>query len=156
MAIVIIPMLLLGQQTMGSHDARWLPTLHASLGLVIIFLLFVRLYWRWKHSPPVNENGSIWEKLAARAAHITLYFAMLLIPLTGWLAYTEHVRRSLGARPASWFGLRIPLLPDYEINWHRIHNWGGKLVLLLIALHVVAALKHRFYDKDDTLNRMLP
>lgn len=156
MAIVIIPMLLLGQQTMGSHDARWLPTLHASLGLVLVFLLVVRLYWRWKHSPPANENGSVWEKLAARGSHLMLYCAMLLIPLTGWLAYTEHVRRSLGARPASWFGFRIPLLPDYAINWHRIHNWGGKLVLALIALHVLAALKHHFYDKDDTLNRMLP
>ena len=156
MAIVIIPMLLLGQQTMGSHDARWLPTLHASLGLVLAFLLVVRLYWRWKHSPPANKNGSVWEKLAARSTHLMLYCAMLLIPLTGWLAYTEHVRRSLGARPASWFGFRIPLLPDYGINWHRIHNWGGKLVLLLIALHVAAALKHHFYDKDDTLDRMLP
>lgn len=156
MAIVIIPILLLGQQTMGSHDARWLPTLHASLGLVLIFLFFVRLYWRWKHSPPVSENGSIWEKLAARLKHLALYCAMLLIPLTGWLAYTEHVRRSLGMRPASWFGLRIPLLPDYGINWHRIHNWGGKLVLLLIALHVAAALKHHFWDRDDTLSRMLP
>ena len=156
MAIVIIPMLLLGQQTMGSHDARWLPTLHASLGLVLTFLLFVRLYWRWKHRPPVNENGSSWEKLAAHSAHLALYCAMLLIPLTGWLAYTEHVRRSLGVRPASWFGFRIPLLPDFGINWHFIHNWGGKLALALIALHVAAALKHHFYNRDDTLKRMLP
>lgn len=156
MAIVIIPMLLLGQQTMGSHNAWWLPTLHASLGLALIFLLVVRLCWRWKHSPPLNENGSHWERIAAKGAHTLLYFSMLLIPLTGWLAYTEHVRRSLGVHPASWFGLRIPLLPDYGINWHRVHNWGGKLVLLLIAIHVFAALKHHFYNKDNTLERMLP
>jgi len=156
MAIVFIPMLLLGQQTMGSHDARWLPTLHASLGVVLFLLVVVRMFWRWKHRPPVNDNGTVWEKLTAKAAHAMLYGAMLLIPLTGWLAYTEHVRRSLGVRPASWFGFKIPLLPDYGINWHRIHNWGGKLVLVLIALHVAAALKHHFWDKDDTLRRMLP
>ena len=84
-----------------------------------------------------------------------LYVAMALIPLTGWFAYTEHVRRSLGMRPASVFGFRIPLLPDFGINWHLIHNWSGKLVLGLIALHVAAALKHHFYDKDDTIRRML-
>ena len=106
--------------------------------------------------PPVNDNGAVWEKLTAKGAHTMLYGAMLLIPLTGWLAYTEHVRRSLGMRPASWFDFRIPLFPDYGINWHRIHNWGGKLVLALIALHVFAALKHHFWNKDNTLNRMLP
>ena len=156
MALPIVGLLLFGQQTMGSHDARWLPTLHASLGLALVVLLFVRLYWRWKHSPPVNENGSAWEKVAARSANLALYFAMLLIPFTGWLAYTEHVHRSLGMRPASWFGFRIPLLPDFAINWHRIHNWGGKMVLAVIALHGAAALKHHFWDKDDTLRRMLP
>jgi cytochrome b561 len=88
--------------------------------------------------------------------HGLLYSSMLLIPITGWLAYTEHVRRSLGMRPASWFGFKIPLLPDFGINWHLIHNWGGKLVLALIVLHAAAAMKHHVYDKDDTLKRMLP
>lgn len=37
-----------------------------------------------------------------------------------------------------------------------IHNWGGKLVLALIAVHIAAALKHHFYNKDNTLERMLP
>jgi cytochrome b561 len=156
MAIPIVALLLFGEQTMGNHDARWLPTLHASVGLVIVLMFGVRLLWRWNHPPPVPARRPRWEMLASRAVHCLLYGAMLLIPLTGWLAYTEHVRRSLGMRPASWFGLKIPLLPDYGINWHVIHNWGGKLALALIALHVVAALKHQFYDRDDTLKRMLP
>jgi cytochrome b561 len=95
------------------------------------------------------------ETLAAKLAHVALYAAMVLIPLTGWIAYTEHVRRSLGVRSASLFGLKIPLLPDLGINWHFIHNWGGKLTLLVIGLHVLAALKHHFHDKDDVLRRML-
>ncbi len=94
--------------------------------------------------------------LGAWFVHISLYAAMVLIPLTGWLAYTEHVRRSLGMRPASWFGFEIPLLSDFGINWHVIHNWGSKLVLALIAVHAIAALKHHFYDRDETLRRMLP
>jgi len=156
MALPIIAMLLLGEQTMGSHDARFLPTLHASAGLVLVLLVALRLYWRWKHRPPLLKSWSHLEKTTARLTHIALYTAMVLIPLSGWLAYTEHVRRSLGMRPASWFGFKIPLLPDLGINWHLIHNWGGKLVLALIALHVAAALKHHFYDKDETLKRMLP
>lgn len=156
MAIAIIAMLLLGEQTMGSHDARFLPTLHASMGLVLVMLLIVRLYWRKIHAPPASRTSQTMQGQAARLVHMMLYGAMLALPLTGWLAYTEHVRRSLGLRPASWFGFRIPLLPDWGINWHFIHNWGGKLVLAVIALHVLAALKHHLWDRDDTLKRMLP
>ncbi len=155
MAIAIIPLLLTGEQTMGSHDARFLPTLHASAGFVLLVLFALRLWWRWKHPPPPPLSSSRLERLGAKLSHFALYTGMVLIPLTGWLAYTEHVRRSLGMRPASLFGFRIPLLPDFGINWHLIHNWGGKLVLAIIALHVAAALKHHFYDKDATLKRML-
>jgi cytochrome b561 len=155
MAALLIPMLLLGEQTMGSHDARWLPTLHASMGLLLVVLVVVRLAWRWKHEPPSAFAAPRWQMLVSKTAHVLLYAAMFGIPLSGWLAYTEHVSRSLGMRPASWFGFRIPLLPDFGFNWHLVHNWGGKLVLALIALHVAAALKHHFHDGDDTLTRML-
>lgn len=154
MALAIIPLLLTGEQTMGGHDARFLPTVHASAGFVLMLLLVVRVAWRWKHPPPPTLASTRFEIVAAKLSHAALYAGMALIPLTGWLAYTEHVRRSLGMRPASLFGFRIPLLPDFGINWHLIHNWGGKLVLAFIALHVAAALKHHFYNKDNTLRRM--
>jgi cytochrome b561 len=156
MAIAIVALLLLGEQTMGSHDAGLLPSLHASAGLIIVVLFALRLFWRLKHPPPAPAVRARWEMAASRLVHGLLYSSMLLIPITGWLAYTEHVRRSLGMRPASWFGFKIPLLPDFGINWHLIHNWGGKLVLALIVLHAAAAIKHHVYDKDDTLKRMLP
>jgi cytochrome b561 len=156
MAALIVAMLLSGERTMGSHDARILPTIHASAGFIVILLFAIRVYWRWKYPPPLAANRPLLEALAAKAVHGSLYVAMLLIPLTGWLAYTEHVRRSFGTRPASLFGLKIPLLPDFGINWHLIHNWGGKLVLVLIAVHAAAALKHHVFDRDETLKRMLP
>lgn len=155
MAVPIIGLLLYGEHTMGNHGARFWPSFHASAGVVIVLLAGFRLYWRKKHHPPTTAHGSAFERMAARLAHAALYAAMVLIPLTGWLAYTEHVRRTLGVQPASWFGYPIPLLPDFAINWHRFHNWGGKLVLALIALHVAAALKHHFWNRDDTLKRML-
>lgn len=94
--------------------------------------------------------------MVARLAHVALYESLVLIPLTGWIAYTEHVRRSLGVRLANWFGFKTPLLPYFGINLHMLHKWGGKAVLVLIILHVAAAFKHHFYDRDDTLRRMLP
>jgi cytochrome b561 len=156
MALAIIPLLIFGQQTMGNHQLHLLPTIHTSAGFVILVLLVVRLWWRWRNPSPETLVKSGWEKTASKLAHGLLYAAMLFIPLTGWLAYTEHVRRSLGVRPASLFGFKIPLLPDFGINWHFIHNWGGKITLALIAVHIAAALKHHFYNRDNTLRRMLP
>lgn len=155
MAIPIIILLLVGEHTMGDHGAKLLPTVHASAGFVLLVLVGLRLWWRRRHPPPPALTAPGLETLAAKLAHVALYAAMVLIPLTGWIAYTEHVRRSLGVRSASLFGLKIPLLPDLGINWHFIHNWGGKLTLLVIGLHVLAALKHHFHDKDDVLRRML-
>lgn len=155
-ALIIIPLLVFGQQTMGNHGIRFLPTLHASAGFLLLVLLLARVYWRWRHPPPPSLEASKAEIISVKLAHYALYIAMFLLPLTGWLAYTEHVRRSLGVRPASAFGLRIPLLPDFGINWHFVHNWGGKTALLLIAVHIAVALKRHFYNRDDTLRRMLP
>ncbi len=155
MAVLLVGMLITGEQTMGNHRIQFLPSLHTSLGLILFFLVCVRLFCRLRRSPPAPLAQNRIEALAARAVHTIMYIAMFLIPLTGWLAYTEHVRRSFGVQPARWFGTKIPLLPDYGINWHLIHNWGGKLFLALIALHAFAALKHHFIDRDDTLRRIL-
>jgi cytochrome b561 len=157
MALPLIGLLLFGLQTMGGHHDRVWPTIHASVGFALLALVGVRILWRWRYPPPpLPNNMSKASRLSAQVSHLSLYAAMLLLPITGWLAFTEHVRRTLGVASASFFWIaKIPILPDYGINFHVIHKWGGKAALALIALHVLAALKHHFYDRDDVLLRML-
>ena len=122
----------------------------------MLAMVIFRLIWRYKNPPPpLPQNMSRSQLLLARLSHIALYAAMILLPLTGWLAFTEHVRRTLGVAPANLFWLvKVPQLPDFGINFHLIHKWGGKAVMALIVLHIFAALKHHFYDRDDVLRRM--
>ena len=157
LAVAMIGLLLFGLQTMGNHNGRLLPTLHASAGFLLLALVIYRLIWRWINPPPPLPEGiRRGERMMAKLSHIALYAAMILLPLSGWFAFTEHVRRSLGVAPASLFGVtKIPLLPDFGINFHFIDKWGGKAVLALIAIHVLAALKHHFYDRDDVLRRIM-
>ena len=157
MAVPIIGLLTFGLETMGGHNARFLPSLHASAGFVLLALVMLRIVWRLRNPPPALPTNSSWIMvLMARLSHLALYAAMVLLPLTGWLAYTEHVRRSLGMDPAKLFWMfKIPLLPDFGINFHFIHKWGGKVVLALVALHAIAALKHHFFDRDDVLRHMM-
>lgn len=157
MAVPIIGLLIFGQHTMANHYGRFLPTLHASAGFLLLAMVAYRLVWRFINPPPplpVNMSNS--ERLLAYMSHIALYAAMVLIPLTGWFAFTEHVKRTLGVAPASFFGItKIPLLSDFGIDFHFIHRWGGRAAMALIAIHAIAAMKHHFYDRDDVLVRMM-
>ena len=142
---------------MGGHNARFWPTLHASAGFSLLAMVIFRLAWSHTNPPPALPQAMTrTQRLLAGLSHIALYVAMILLPLTGWLAFTEHVRRSFGVAPANLFWLfRIPLLPDFGTNVHFIHKWGSKVVMALIAIDVLAALKHHFFDRDDVLKRML-
>lgn len=157
MALPIIGLLIFGLQTMGGHHDRVWPTIHASTGFGLLALVAFRIIWRLRNPPPpLPADMSKAAQLSAQVSHFTLYAAMVTLPLTGWLAFTEHVRRTLGVASASFFGVaKIPILPDFGINFHFIHKWCGNAVLALIALHILAALKHHFYDRDDVLVRML-
>lgn len=157
MAVPFILLLIFGLQTMGGHHDHVWPTIHASTGFAILALVALRILWRLRYPPPPLPAGmSKAARLSAQISHFALYSAMVLLPLSGWLAFTNHVRRPFGVASASFFGIaKIPILPDFGINFHFIHKWGGKAALILIALHILAALKHHFYDRDDVLVRIL-
>jgi cytochrome b561 len=77
------------------------------------------------------------------------------MPLTGWLM------SSAKNYPVSWFGLlQLPDLvaPDTGLSHdlEDVHEWLSNVLIALAGLHVLAALKHQFIDRDDLLMRMLP
>ena len=116
-----------------------------------------------------------WQRLASSGAHALIYAAMLVMPLSGWL-YNSAARR-----PLDWFGVfKVPSLtaiergsqnfsilgfdaPAFIDTPQKLRNLAGDvhetlfyLGAALILLHVAAALKHHFIDRDLTLARMLP
>lgn len=127
---------------------------HKLIGLIALALLLARLLWRWRTAaPPLPAAMPAWQQRAARAGHGLLYLLMLAVPLSGWL---YHSASGLKLR---WFGwLALPNLIDANPAWkpvlqtcHVALCWTFMLVLLL---HVLAALKHHFLDRDLPLSRM--
>ena len=45
-AILLIPMLLFGEELMGDDGGTFLPSIHISLGVSILVLSLLRLAWR--------------------------------------------------------------------------------------------------------------
>jgi cytochrome b561 len=130
---------------------------HFAFGVVIFTLVALRLIWR-QVSPPPKQNPAHAgrERTAARVIHFAFYALLLGMPIAGWVALS-----SFGA-PISVFGLfELPALP-VGIDKARgeaifeVHGAAGITLLVLIALHALAALKHTLIDRDGNLFRMLP
>ncbi len=136
--------------------------LHKSFGMTILVLSLARLGWRLTHRPPALPSAMpAWEKFAARSAHWGFYALMILTPLAGWAI----VSVSPTDIPTKWFGLiPVPHLPFFggetsrtlEEMMEERHETLAKLILVLLALHVGAALKHHFINKDNVLRSMIP
>ncbi|MEX6634254.1 cytochrome b/b6 domain-containing protein [Hyphococcus lacteus] len=137
--------------------------LHKSFGLSILALTFFRLAWRLSHrAPTLPSKMPQWEKLVARATHWAFYGLMLLTPLAGW----AMVSVSPTDIPTKFFGIiPVPHLPFFggvvdresaEHLWAEVHEYLAFTILFLLVLHVGAALKHHFFNKDDVLRSMLP
>lgn len=126
--------------------------LHKSIGLTILMLIVLRIYWRFTHRPPAFLNSmKLWEKRLAKATHHSLYLLMFLIPLSG-------IIMSAGSKYGiKWFGIKvIPGFDDKAIRelFFEFHEIFGLLLLLLLIFHILGAIKHSIIDKDGTLRRM--
>jgi cytochrome b561 len=126
--------------------------LHKSVGLSLLMLIVLRMYWRFTHRPPAFLNSmKLWEKRLAIATHHSLYLLMFLIPLSG-------IIMSAGSKYGiKWFGIKvIPGFDDKAIRelFYEFHEIFGLLLLLLLILHILGAVKHSIVEKDGTLRRM--
>ena len=159
MAALLAPMLFFGGDLIRAANGSILPTLHASAGLTVLLLAIARIWWRLSNPPPeMPPETPSWERMSAKATHALLYVLMIAIPVSGALAYSsfavEHPSASaatfLGILPIPGFGV-LPALPAGDI-----HGLLVNLMIGLVALHVLAALKHQFVSHNGLLWRMLP
>lgn len=159
MAILIIFLLAVGltmADMENSPDKLKLIGLHKEFGIVVLFLASLRLGWKILDvSPLLPEGYSVAAKFVAKLAHFGLYALMFAMPITGWLM------SSAAGFPVSMFGLFIMpniAAPDKEFGHfvRDLHETLAWVLMGLIALHILAALLHHFYYKDNILKRMLP
>jgi len=129
--------------------------LHKSTGLTVLLLTALRLGWRLYAGAPKLPPMAAWQRWAAHASHVGLYALLFAMPLSGWLY------NSASGFPLKWFGLvRVPALAAYD-PWLKhlaedLHEGLAKVLLAVVAVHVLAALQHHFFHRDATLSRMLP
>jgi cytochrome b561 len=140
---------------LGVHKLAILAR-HKSFGMTILMLAVLRLLWRlWHPAPPLPPGMTRFERVAARGTHIAFYILLFAMPLTGWMM------SSAKNYSVSWFGLFTwPNLigksePAFALL-RTTHDTLSDVLFAVAVLHILAALKHHFWDKDDVLLRMCP
>lgn len=129
---------------------------HSAIGYDLLALIVLRLLWRWVNPvPELPSDLKPWERAAARLGHISLYILMLVASFTGWLVATTFrvpMTKDL-------FGIEVP--PIVTTVDRSIRQWieGSHMVLAyvlaaVVLIHVIGALRHHFFKRNDILRRM--
>ncbi len=126
--------------------------LHKSIGITLLALIAFRIFWRITHKPPaLLSSYTAFERKLATAAHHLLYLLMVALPVSG---IVMAMSSKYGVK---WFGLEfLPGLDNSGLRdvFKEVHEVIGVIILLVIIVHILGALKHKFIDKDTTMQRM--
>jgi cytochrome b561 len=158
-AFLMIYMLFLGEDLIRNKDetSAFGPSLHVTMGVAILLLAVLRLIWRVQHpQPPFPLTMKPLEIKLSKATHHLFYALLVILPLTGWLAFPTVAAKRAYIASAKVFGAPMILAPDTGMLTGDIHAILSKVAIALLILHVLAALKHQFVDRDGILGRMLP
>ena len=129
---------------------------HKSFGMTVLLLVVVRFAWRLKNVPPsLPANMHTVERFLARFTHVSFYVLLIAMPLSGWLMSSAKNYSVSWFGAFSWPNLIGPSETAFGF-FKTLHHLLSDALFAIASLHILAALKHHFWNKDDVLARMLP
>jgi cytochrome b561 len=141
----------------------WAYAAHMSAGMVVIILVLGRIVWRVAHSyPPVLPDTGALMRVLARGTHWLLYVFMIVAPVSGWVVLSVRKTPPVFIGSSHWPNIsfladmtRAQRVAIYEVVFpgHKLWSYVG---MGIVAMHLIAAIYHRCWRRDDVLQRMLP
>lgn len=131
---------------------------HKTWGALILMLALVRLAVRLMNPPPPYPSDfPKWERFFAVWNHRLFYFLIIALPLTGLAAVSDNAKDGMVALQ---LGLAIPAIPGISEaaseRFGGIHEFLVWSTLVLLVLHIAAALKNQFFSDTPVADRMPP
>ena len=132
--------------------AEWF-NLHKSIGICLGFLILWRLGWRITHSVPASPIGNTdFQNKLSQWAHRALYVCMVVLPVSGFMG------SNFSPYPVKFFGVPLPKLwepsPEGKELFSEIHEVTAFVMMIIIILHISAAVWHQWVKRDGLLSRM--
>lgn len=159
MAVMLIGLYFLGDYMVGlDYYDDWYhsaPGWHKSTGMIVVALLLFRLFWKLiQLRPKPLSNYKKWEVKLASVVHYSFYLLMFIMTTSGYFISTAE---NAAIDVFGWFN--VPAITELSKTQAEltadIHELSTTIFIVLVVLHSIAALKHQFIDKDNTLLRML-
>ena len=135
----------------GSPDKTLILTAHVTLGSVVLILTLFRIIW-WAFAdqkPKPLSDDPAWQQISGKAVHILFYVVIL-----GMCASGIGMVALSGAGAILFGGQTSPLPNFWDYLPRTPHGLGARFMLVLMALHIGAALYHHFIRKDGLIWRM--
>ena len=117
----------------ASEAELFLADLHVAFGVAIFVLALLRVALRVRRGvppPPEEEHPAL--QAVARVTHLALYAIILLMPVTGGLAWFAGIE-----------------------TMAEVHGAGKLAIVVLVGLHIAGALYQHFVLKTDAMRRIL-
>ncbi|MEC9342719.1 MAG: cytochrome b/b6 domain-containing protein [Pseudomonadota bacterium] len=116
-----------------SADATFNANVHVVVGITVLVLAAWRVALRLRRgAPPLPADDSALQRMVARVTHGALYLAILLVPVSGAVA---------------WFGGVAAAAEAHEL--------AKPAIIVLLVLHIAGALFQHFIAKSDVMRRMV-
>lgn len=157
-ALTVVGLFLLGTWMVDlDYYSQWYktgPDVHRSIGVLLVLVVLLRLVLRFLNPPPAALPAARpWENRAASVMHWLLLVLLLAIAAAGYLISTADGR---AVSVFNWFDVpaTVTSFENQEDWFGEVHFYLAVTLMCLAGIHAAAALKHHFFDRDDTLRRM--
>ena len=152
--VLLFALFLLGKYVNGlPNDAGKIVPLgiHITLGVITLIFVVARFIARFRLPQPAPAaTDSAFLDWLGKVVHYALYALVLLMVVSG-----TSLSLRAGLLPIVFGGSGAALPADfYAFNARMLHGFVAPALLLLVVLHVGAALYHQFMLKDNLLARM--
>ena len=157
MGLLIILDLFIAQKfgrTMEEWDRLDSRIDHASVGAIVTILFIIRIYLRVRHgAPPLPAGMTDWQVWIAKASHFLMYLFIGVLIISGLVTAAN------AASPIPLFGVLDITIGQSNEDFFQVirpvHEFATNAVIVLIVIHILAALYHYFVARDDSTQRML-
>lgn len=128
---------------------------HMQFGVAVLLLMLPRLFVRLRTEvPPITPPLPRWQAAMSKLVHLVLYVLAFALPLLG------VAMMFVAGKPWNLLGIPLPVaaVPDGALarQLHDLHETAGNVFLWVAIAHALVAVFHRYVQRDDTLQRMLP
>ena len=125
---------------------------HILFGLIIFYAILIRLIFKvLTPIPDFKGSAFLGQKFIARLNHLLLYLTLLTVTISGIL------KKLFNGESLVVFFKKINLTYNYELSeqFYSIHILANYAMIGLITLHILAALFHKFFLRENILKRIL-